>query len=175
MALEEKVGQMFMVDFRQWDGKNVVEINPDIEKVIQKYRPGGVILFKENVVSADQTVRLVDQLQRAAGKVPLLVAIDQEGGLVARIEYGTMMPGNMALGAINSTKDAMLAGEITGQELKALGINVNLAPVADVNINPDNPVIGVRSFGSDPARVGQLAVAYIKGLDSAGQIKSIEC
>jgi beta-N-acetylhexosaminidase len=168
MALEEKVGQMFMVDFRQWDGKNVVEINPDIEKVIQKYRPGGVILFKENVVSADQTVRLVDQLQRAAGKVPLLVAIDQEGGLVARIEYGTMMPGNMALGAINSTKDAMLAGEITGQELKALGINVNLAPVADVNINPDNPVIGVRSFGSDPARVGQLAVAYIKGLDSAG-------
>ncbi len=168
MTLEEKVGQMFMVDFRQWDGKNVMEINPDIEKVIKKYRPGGVILFKENVVNTDQTVRLVDQLQRASGSVPLLMAIDQEGGLVARIEYGTMMPGNMALGAIDSPKDAMLAGEITGRELKALGINVNLAPVVDVNINPDNPVIGVRSFGSDPARVGELAVAYIKGLDAAG-------
>lgn len=168
MTLEEKVGQMFMVDFRQWDGQNVVEIKPDIEKVIQKYRPGGVILFKENVVNMDQTVRLVDQLQRASGSIPLLIATDQEGGLVARIEYGAIMPGNMALGATGSAKDALLAGEITGQELKALGINANLAPVVDVNINPDNPVIGVRSFGSDPARVGELAVAYIEGLDSAG-------
>jgi|GEM_PF-69561 len=168
MTLEEKVGQMFMVDFRQWNDKNVVEINPEIERVIKKYQPGGVILFKENVVNTEQTVRLVDNLQRASGNIPLLVAIDQEGGLVARIEYGTMMPGNMALGAISSTKDAMLAGKITGQELKALGINVNLAPVVDVNINPDNPVIGVRSFGSDPDRVGEMGVAYIKGLDSAG-------
>ncbi|MGE5543833.1 MAG: glycoside hydrolase family 3 N-terminal domain-containing protein [Bacillota bacterium] len=168
MTLEEKLGQMFMVDFRQWNGKNVVEINPEIEKVIRQYRPGGVILFKENVVDIGQTVALVDGLQRASGNIPLLVAIDQEGGLVARIEYGTVMPGNMALGAIGSTKDVQLAGEITGQELKALGINANLAPVVDVNINPDNPVIGIRSFGSDPDRVGEMGVAYIKGLDSAG-------
>lgn len=167
MTLEEKVGQMLMLDFRQWNGKNVTESSPEIAAVIKKYHPGGVILFKENVVSTEQTVNLVQQLQ-AASDVPLLMAIDQEGGSIVRLQSGTTMPGNMALGATRSTDDAYQVGKAIGEELKALGINFNLAPVMDVNLNPDNPVIGVRSFGSDPQLVGDLGVAYINGLHAAG-------
>ena len=99
MSIEEKVGQMFMPDFRQWNGKNVCEINEEIVQVIQQHHIGGVILFRENLVDTEQTVRLVDQLQRAAGSIPLLLSTDQEGGVVNRLQSGTVMPGNMALGA----------------------------------------------------------------------------
>lgn len=168
MSLEEKVGQMFMPDFRQWDGKNVTEINEEIVQAIQQHHLGGVILFRENLVDTAQTVRLVDQLQRAAGSIPLLISTDQEGGVVNRLQSGTVMPGNMALGATRSTVAGRRVGQAIGAELHALGININFAPVVDVNVNPDNPVIGVRSFGSDPQLVSELGVSYIQGLHDAG-------
>jgi len=168
MSIEEKVGQMFMPDFRQWNGKNVCEINEEIVQVIQQHHIGGVILFRENLVDTEQTVRLVDQLQRAAGSIPLLLSTDQEGGVVNRLQSGTVMPGNMALGATGSTESCHRVGQAIGAELHALGININFAPVVDVNVNPDNPVIGVRSFGSDPQLVSDLGVSYIQGLHDAG-------
>jgi beta-N-acetylhexosaminidase len=168
MSLEEKVGQMFMPDFRQWDGEDVTEINEEIVQAIQQHHLGGVILFRENLVETGQIVRLVDQLQRAAGKIPLLISTDQEGGVVNRLQSGTVMPGNMALGATRSTEDSRRVGQAIGAELHALGINVNFAPVVDVNVNPDNPVIGVRSFGADPQLVSELGVSYIQGLHDAG-------
>jgi len=174
MTLEEKVGQMLMVSFRKWQDQDVTEINSEIAKTIEKYHLGGVILFRENVVGTEQTARLVDQLQKAAGNIPLFVAIDQEGGLVVRLQSGTTMPGNMALGAAGSKEDAYLVGKAIGEELNALGINVDLAPVVDVNNNPDNPVIGIRSFGSDPQLVADLGIAYIKGLKEAGVISTVK-
>lgn len=168
MSLEEKVGQMFMPDFRQWDGKDVTEANQEIVQAISEHHLGGVILFRENLVNTEQTVHLVDQLQQAAGPLPLLIGTDQEGGIVNRLQSGTVMPGNMALGAARSTEASRSVGQAIGTELRALGININFAPVVDVNVNPDNPVIGVRSFGSDPQLVSDMGAAYIQGLHAAG-------
>ncbi|WP_202080626.1 glycoside hydrolase family 3 N-terminal domain-containing protein [Caldalkalibacillus salinus] len=168
MTLEEKVGQMLMPDFRYWDGQAVVEVLPEIEEMIREYHVGGVILFRENVVSTPQIIELVNGYQAAAEKLGLLLAIDQEGGIVTRLQNGTDLPGNMALGATRSEDLAFQAGDVIGNELEVLGINMNLAPVVDVNNNPDNPVIGVRSFGEDPTLVGDMGVSYVHGLQQNG-------
>jgi beta-N-acetylhexosaminidase len=168
MKLEEKIGQMLMPDFRTWNGQNVTEMKPEIEQLVKDYHLGGVILFRENVVTTEQTTKLVNSYQQAADKYGLLMAIDQEGGVITRLQSGTDMPGNMALGATRSEELAEKVGKSIGEELKALGINMNLAPDLDVNINPDNPVIGVRSFGADPELVAKLGKAYIKGLQESG-------
>ena len=168
MTVEEKVGQMLMPDFRNWNGSGFTVMNDEVKGVIEKYHLGGVILFAENVKGTEQTTRLVDGLQQASTKIPLLITIDQEGGIVRRLQTGTGMPGNMALGATRSTGLSYKVGNVIGRELSALGINVNFGPDLDVNINPANPVIGVRSFGSDPKMVSELGVAYIKGVQAAG-------
>ncbi|MBT2759054.1 glycoside hydrolase family 3 C-terminal domain-containing protein [Mesobacillus foraminis] len=168
MSLEEKVGQMLMPDFRTWKGKNVTEMHPEIEELVKEYHLGGVILFRENVVTTEQTTELVSAYQDAAEKYGLLMTIDQEGGIVTRLQSGTDMPGNMALGAARSETLSQQVGNAIGEELGALGINMNLAPVLDVNNNPDNPVIGVRSFGESPELVAQMGNAYIGGLQESG-------
>jgi len=168
MTMEEKVGQMLMPDFRTWDGKNVTEMQPEIAKLVKDYHIGGVILFRENTVTADQTAKLVSAYQQAADRYGLLVSIDQEGGIVTRLQTGTDFPGNMAIGATRSEAMAEKVGKSIGEELKALGINMNFGPVLDVNLNPDNPVIGVRSFGEDPQLVADLGKAYLKGLHETG-------
>ncbi|MCM3705884.1 MULTISPECIES: glycoside hydrolase family 3 protein [Cytobacillus] len=168
MSIEEKVGQMLMPDFRTWEGQNVTEMLPEIEKLVKDYHLGGVILFRENVVTTEQTATLVSDYQKAAEKFGLLMTIDQEGGIVTRLQSGTDMPGNMALGAARSEEISRKVGKAIGEELSSLGINMNFAPVMDVNNNPDNPVIGVRSFGEDPQLVADMGVAYTEGLQSAG-------
>lgn len=168
MTLEEKIGQMLMPDFRNYNGKNVTELTPEIEALVQKYHLGGVILFRENVVTTEQTTRLVADYQKASEKYGLLMSIDQEGGIVTRLQSGTDMPGNMALGATRSEELAGKVGTAIGEELHSLGINMNFAPSFDVNNNPDNPVIGVRSFSEDPELTAQLGVAYTKGLQGTG-------
>lgn len=168
MTVEEKVGQMLMPDFRTWNGKNVTAMLPEIEKMVQDYHLGGVILFRENVVDTEQTTKLVHNYQKASEKFELLMTIDQEGGIVTRLQSGTDMPGNMALGATRSEELTEKVGNAIGEELRSLGINMNLAPVLDVNNNPDNPVIGVRSFGENPDLVANLGKAYIKGLQKSG-------
>ncbi|MFD2639124.1 glycoside hydrolase family 3 protein [Piscibacillus salipiscarius] len=168
LTIEEKVGQMLMPDFRKWNGENVTEMLPEIEHLVKDYHLGGVILFRENVVTTEQTTRLVNDYQEAAEKFGLLMTIDQEGGIVTRLQSGTDMPGNMALGATRSTDISYNVGKAIGEELSALGINTNFAPVLDVNNNPDNPVIGVRSFGEDPDLVADMGIAYTKGLQSTG-------
>ncbi|MET3697199.1 beta-N-acetylhexosaminidase [Bacillus oleivorans] len=168
MTLNEKIGQMLMPDFRKWNGADVTEMLPEIEALVQEYDLGGVILFRENVVATKQTAKLVAAYQEASEKYGLLMAIDQEGGIVTRLQSGTDMPGNMALGATRSSEIAENVGRVIGEELHALGINMNLAPVLDVNNNPDNPVIGVRSIGESPELVAELGVAYTKGLQGAG-------
>ena len=169
MTLMEKVGQMMMPFFYG------SVITPEIEELISDWHIGGVILFtwSKNLESPEQTARLTNQLQEAAMRdkgIPLLVSIDQEGGRVKRIVGGTDFPGNMALGATRSKEHAYSAGRIMGSEIKAIGANINFAPVLDVNSNPLNPVIGDRSFGEDPDMVSELGTAYIKGLRDEGVI-----
>ena len=149
--------------------------------MVEKYKLGGVIYFAwtDSVANPPQIARLSNGLQRAslaAGrkvKVPLLISTDQEQGVVYRVgPPATQFPGAMALGAGRSAADARTAAAITGAELKAVGVNQDYAPVADVNMNALNPVIGVRSFSSDPALVAQLTTAQVKGLEAGGRIAS---
>lgn len=182
MTLDEKIGQMLMLEFRNWEDENgelkeVTELNDDIKNAISKYKIGGVILFAENVRDTEQTTKLTHNIQKAAiesGLDPLLISIDQEGGIVVRLGTGTSLPGNMALGASRDKKLAYEYGKIIAEEIKALGINVNLAPVMDTNNNPNNPVIGLRSISSDPNLVGELGSEVVKGLQDNGVSAAIK-
>lgn len=174
MTIEEKTGQMLMPDFRTWNGTNFTVMNEEVGGVISKYHLGGVILFAENVAGTEQSTRLTDGLQKASTKIPLLLSIDQEGGSIVRLQTGTDMPGNMALGATQDTDLSYRTGNAIGQELFALGINTNFAPDMDVNINPDNPVIGIRSFGGNPQMVAKMGVAYAKGVEDAGDVATVK-
>ena len=179
MTLEEKLGQMIMPDFRMWqeegakEPSDLTEINSEVAEVIDKYDLGGVILFAENVKEISQTTTLIHDLQEVAindkdGNLPLLITLDQEGGIVTRLGEGTNLPGNMALGATRSEKSSYDAGYLIGRELNALGANVNFAPVLDTNNNPENPVIGVRSISSNPELVGKLGKNIAKGIQDQG-------
>lgn len=167
MTTEEKITQMLMIAPRYYDGVGVTQLNKQLTDLFGSYTFGGVILFAQNMVNTEQTLRLTDGLQKAnakPGKPQLLVSIDQEGGSVSRLATGTQMTGNMALGAIGDPSAARRTGEIIGEELSALGINVDFAPVMDVNNNPANPVINTRSFSDDPTVVSSLGTAFIEGL-----------
>ena len=179
MTLEEKLGQMIMPDFRMWqeegakEPSDLTEINSEVAEVIDKYDLGGVILFAENVKEISQTTTLIHDLQEVAindedGNLPLLITLDQEGGIVTRLGEGTNLPGNMALGATRSEKSSYDAGYVIGKELNALGVNVDFAPVLDTNNNPENPVIGVRSISSNPELVGKLGKNIVNGIQDQG-------
>jgi beta-N-acetylhexosaminidase len=142
--------------------------SPEVLELLQR-GVGGVILFSRNLVSAEQVAELTGALKRAAGR-PLLVSIDQEGGRVARLRSPqgfTELPPMRALGAADDEGLAFEVGALLGAELRAVGIDQDYAPVVDVDTNPSNPVIGDRSLGRDPERVGRLGAALARGLQSA--------
>lgn len=181
LTLREMILQMLMVDFRYWDedpsdeveAQNFTAMNDQVRQVLTDYHFGGVIYFAQNLEGTEQSFLLTQAIQGTvaeSGGIPMLICADQEGGSVYRLATGTALPGNMALSAAGSLDYASLSGEIIGGELRALGINTNLAPVVDVNSNPANPVIGLRSFGDDGAVVGQMASALIEGMNQTGVI-----
>ncbi len=182
MSLEEKIGQLMLVDIRNWkmtgaDESALVQMNDEVASVLQKYHLGSVILASNNTQKTDETVRLVFDMQQAvisSKDVPLLIGIDQEGGQITRLKQGTCMPGNMAIGASGNTKLAYENGTVIGSELAALGINCDFAPDADVNNNPENPVIGLRSFGADSQKVAEMVVQMSEGLKSEGVIACVK-
>ena len=167
MTLEEKVGQLMLVGVAATD---VIE-SADAAALIRQMHVGGVVLLRRNIQTPIQLWQLTRELQELATDVPLFIAMDQEGGPVVRLANGaTVLPGNMALGATRSRSLAFLAGRITGAELAAVGVNMNFAPVLDVNSNPQNPVIGVRSYGDEVGLVRELGAWYIRGLQSLGVV-----
>ncbi len=165
-SLKAKIGQLVMCGF---DGMAPTE---GILGLIEEYALGGIIYFRRNVGTAQETAELSARLREAAGRVtdvPLWIAVDQEGGTVARIDRDiTVMPGNMALGAAREPFYAYDTAHASGSDLLRMGINLNLAPCLDVNCNALNPVIGVRSYGERPELVGELGTAAIRGFQEAG-------
>lgn len=164
MSLEEKAGQLFTVYF---DGP---EVSEELKMMIAGYHIGGVIYYgvSGNVENPAQVARLSRDIQAEAAKTPrgvgLFVSVDQEGGPVARLRRGvTLFPSNMAVAAAGDPKNAEIMARVMARELSALGVNVNFAPVADVNVNPQNPIIGIRSFGQDPSRVAAFTAAAVRG------------
>ncbi|MBI5928972.1 MAG: beta-N-acetylhexosaminidase [Chloroflexi bacterium] len=148
------------------------------EEILTAVRQGDIGTFclftYQNVASPAQLRELSMTLRKAAeegGNPPPLIGIDQEGGQLIAIAGGaTELPGNMALGATRSAELAEKAGRVLGRELLAMGVNLNFAPSLDVNINPDNPVVGIRSFGDDPALVAELGIAQIRGMQAEGVV-----
>ena len=128
-----------------------------------------MILFTRNLQEPSQAAHLVNALQKLAPAMPLFVAIDQEGGRVARLPKGfTVFPGQGALGRAGTVELAYSFAEVTAKELRAIGVNMNLTPVLDINSNPGNPIIGDRAFGNDPLQVETLGLAVIAGLQDNG-------
>ncbi|MFB9721853.1 glycoside hydrolase family 3 protein [Planobispora longispora] len=177
MSVEEKVGQLFMPVLYgpaadTVSGENQARFGVGTPaKMIAKYRPGGVILFPwaQNVKNVRQVVALTNGLQAASPRIPLLVGADQENGLVSRLApLVTKFPGASVIGSTGDPSLARRAAEATGAELRALGVNLDFAPVADVNINPRNPVIGPRAYGSDPKKVAPMVAAAVRGFHDAG-------
>ncbi|MCC3373894.1 beta-N-acetylhexosaminidase [Cohnella sp. REN36] len=164
LDLKQKIGQLFLCGF---DG---LEPTEGIVKLIEDYGLGGIVYFRRNLKDAGQVAALSAALQSHA-EVPLFTTIDQEGGMVVRLEEGvTVMPGNMAVGAASNPELAYEAAKRAGAELREIGVNVNFAPCLDVNNNPRNPVIGVRSYGEEPQSVAVLGEAQIRGYQESGVV-----
>ncbi|WP_037676374.1 glycoside hydrolase family 3 protein [Streptomyces griseus] len=185
MTLEEKVGQLFVT--RVYGHSATAPDQADVDanlrelgvrsaaELIAKYHVGGVIYFiwAHNTRDPHQIADLSNGIQRASlarpRGLPVLVSTDQEHGIVCRVgRPATLFPGAMAVGAGGSTADARALGRIAGEELRAIGIRQDYSPVADVNVNPANPVIGVRSFGADPDAVARLVAAEVRGYQESG-------
>ena len=196
MSLEEKVGQMMIVSFRSMEetpgtagGRrsienpeevstvNITELNEEIRDCLKKYHFGGTLLFAENFVDPEQVLRLVSDIQaenQEGGGLPLIVSCDQEGGFITRMKFGTIGVGNMALAATGDPDNAKKMASVYGEEMGLLGINADLAPVVDINNNPANPVIGIRSFSDDPDMVSEYGLHYLDGLHEAGTMVSLK-
>ncbi|MEX1656375.1 glycoside hydrolase family 3 protein [Streptomyces pseudovenezuelae] len=185
MTLEEKVGQLFVMRVygHSATAPDQADIDANLKEIgvrtaaemIARYRVGGIIYFTwaHNTRDPHQIADLSNGIQEASLRqprgLPVLVSTDQEHGIVCRVgEPATLFPGAMAIGADGSRKDARTLGRIAGQELAAIGVRQNYSPVADVNVNPANPVIGVRSFGADPQAVAGLVAAEVAGYQGAG-------
>lgn len=159
MTLREKIGQLFMLGFAG------TSLTKDFGRFFTDSRPGGVILFARNLEAPAQIAKLTNDLQDLSPRIPLLISIDQEGGRVSRLPAGfTVFPPCGVLGRCHSFELAYAAASATAAELRAVGINMNLAPVLDLDTNPDNPIIGDRAFGADPELVSTLGLATIAGL-----------
>ncbi len=171
MPLDQRVGQMFMVSFYG------PALSQATEAFLREMTPGAVAMFSSNGTTPVQVTNSVNAWQSLAvqigAKVPLIVAIDHEGGPVTRLTEGfTALPWGAALGAMPAG-DARQVGQLAAEELRAVGINMNLAPVTDVRL-PDLPFIERRAFGADPETVGQAATAYLQGLQAQGVIGAVK-
>lgn len=168
MDLDEKICQLFIVTPEALSGAGAVTEAPDhLDDALQQYPVGGIVLFSQNLVDEEQCQALLSAYQ-SASRIPLLVGVDEEGGLVSRLGAKDAMnvpefPPMGTIGQSGRSDDAYAVGHTLGQSLRRLGFNLDFAPVADVNTNPDNPVIGTRAFSSDPEVAAQMVSACVRG------------
>ena len=185
MSLRDKLAQMMFLCPRTWKedpssdapAENITTLNDYTRQFLADHRFGGILLYGENCVDAAQVLRLVADMQAAnqsGGGLPMLMAVDQEGGNVSRLGFGTSGTGNMTITATGNPDNARAMGRVFGEELALLGLNTDFAPVVDINDNPANPVIGVRSFGDDAAVVSEYGCAFMGGLQDTGTIVSLK-
>jgi beta-N-acetylhexosaminidase len=155
---QDLLGECFMIGFKG------LELSEPTAAFFKQARIGASILFAHNYESPAQVAELCNQIQECQSDLPMWVAVDQEGGRVQRFKkHFTLFPEALAIGAKNSPKLTFDLAEALARELKAVGINVNFAPVADINTNPKNPVIGNRSFGDNEELVTQMVTASVRG------------
>lgn len=157
LNLEEKIAQSFMLEVTPNKGEEHIK---EIDSLISHYKVGGLITFQGDV---EQTKSTLNYLQ-SKSIIPLLVGIDGEWGSQMRLKDGERFPFQLTMGAANQLESTRVIGQAMGEELRELGIHMNFSPVVDVNTNPNNPVIGFRSFGENPLLVSRHAVALIKGM-----------
>lgn len=163
MDVKSLIGQFLFVGF---DG---TKPSKEIVQLIQKFKIGGVILFKRNIESLPQLIRLTSELQKLSAPSSLFIGIDQEGGRVSRLsEEFTIFPPMEVLGRHDSVSLTYSVGEVMAKELKAVGINTNFAPVLDINSNSKNPIIGDRAFGHTPAIVSKHGLSLIMAHEDNG-------
>lgn len=165
MSLQEKVGQLFMVDVFSRDPKSKTDL---VKGLIENYYLGGVIFSKGGPV---RQAKLNNEFQ-ALSKVPLMVGMDAEWGLAMRLDSTFAYPWNMTLGAVRDDRLIEQVGRRIGEHCKRLGVHINFAPVVDINTNPKNPIIGNRSFGESRAQVSRKSSAFLKGIQAAGILGS---
>ncbi len=172
MSLRDKIGQMFVTGFP------TRELTADMKEVIEHYKVGNMILFSHNIHNKYQLGSLVTELQQwftTHTGVPGFITIDQEGGRVTRMpKDATNVAGAMAIASSGRPENAYTAGRMTARELRALGINFNLAPVMDVNNNALNPVINVRSYGDNAQKVIEYGIPMMKGLLDGGVMATLK-
>ncbi|MFC5703533.1 beta-N-acetylhexosaminidase [Cohnella faecalis] len=171
MTLKQKIGQLLLV------GVEGTTISEETKQLLKQTHAGGVILFKGNLASLASSARLINGLKaaNAGSPAPLIVSVDQEGGRVSRLPKAFVeMPSNAEVGAANNAGLTKQMGGLIAKELSLLGFNVDFAPVLDINSNPNNPVIGNRSFGDNAALVTKHGLAEMNGIQSGGIIPVVK-
>ena len=192
LTLDQKLGQMMIMPVRTWDTARVSneanrtpvrgddpeteedEFPAELTEAYKKYGFGGYMFYKESCNGTKNTFELVSSVQNTSGDIPALVAIDQEGGDIARLSTGTATCGNMALGALNDPTAIADTAGIIGDELAVLGFNMDIAPVLDINCDPANPVMNVRSYSSDAQTVSELGNVFADTLYSEQIIPAVK-
>ena len=169
MTLDEKIGQMIITGF------NGSEYNDDMDRLINEYKVGGVILFARNIEDSSQMIELTRALQENNNNIPLFISIDEEGGRVSRLPDDIeKFPAAFDIGLINNDQTAYENGKEIGYTLKRLGINLDYAPVLDIYSNLNNTVIDDRAFGTEESIVSTMGIATMKGIEDAGVIPVIK-
>ena len=172
MTLDEKIAQMLVIYY--------TEDNYDdtLQKTIKEVKPGGFILMNDNITTYDKTLELVVNMQKDSD-IPMIISIDQEGGNVQRLQNISdkevaYIPSMYYVGKMNDSKLAYELGKIMAKQLRTIGVNLNFAPVVDINNNPNNEVIGKRSFGNKPSVVINMALGVKKGLEDLDKEKVLK-
>lgn len=185
MTLREKVGQLFIIrpdsltslsqeQIEDASGYGVTEMTEEMDFALSQYPVGGIAMFGKNIVSPEQLTGFLGDLQNASD-IPLFLSVDEEGGMVARLANHSAFdlpkyPSAMDVASSGGETAALEMGAVIGNYLKQYGFNMDFAPDADVNTNPDNPVIGKRAFSSDPGIAADMAEAMASGLRQEGII-----
>ena len=179
MTMEERVYQLFIVTQEQLTGvSQVTQSGVTTKDAVRKYPVGGVIYFGGNLITRDQCQMMIQNLQSYA-KTPLFIAVDEEGGTVARLGKNpsmetTVFPAMKEIGASGDPQEAYRVGYTIGSEMKELGFNLDFAPVADIWSNPENTVIGSRAFGSDAKTVAEMIAACVKGFQESDTLCTLK-